>query len=201
MVSEQPEVTAFCDRRLFQFRIHIEIIIFCIICGIKKACQLRFIETSQTQIEIFCLQSFNLHFQKLLIPSGIHCHTVVCENVCFLLRFGQIVHEHTRHFVDALFFRRRDSAMTSDHIEIPVDNDGIDKTELPEGRTELIDLLYVVGTSIIHIGNQLMDIHQLHLSCCLAHRPHLHQKRPHSANFSKPPMESIYSRACSTISA
>ena len=68
--------------------------------------------------------------------------------------------------------------MTGDHIEIPVDNDGIDKTELPEGRTELINLLYVVGTSIIHIGNQLMDIHQLHLSCCLAHRPHLLKTDP-----------------------
>ena len=48
VIPEQPEITAFCDRRLFQLRIHIEIIIFCIVRSIKKACQLRFIETSQT---------------------------------------------------------------------------------------------------------------------------------------------------------
>ena len=49
--------------------------------------------------------------------------------------------------------------MPGDHVEVPVNNDGIDKTKLPEGRTELVDLLCVVGTSVIHIGDQLIDSH------------------------------------------
>ena len=84
--------------------------------------------------------------------------------------------------------------MAGDHIELPVDDDGIDKAELPEGRAELGNLLRGVGAGIVHIGYQLGDRDKLHLGC------RFHRTSPHSANFSKPPRDRMYLRAVSTIS-
>ena len=51
--------------------------------------------------------------------------------------------------------------MAGDHIKIPVDNDGIDEAELPEGRAKLRDLLRGVGTGIVHIRHQLGNGYKL----------------------------------------
>ena len=76
--------------------------------------------------------------------------------------------------------------MTCNDIVLTVNDDGIDKAKLPNGGSQLIDLLLGVGPGIVLIRNQLGDRHKLHFTGCLAH-----QNNPHSANFSKPPTERI----------
>ena len=105
-----------------------------------------------------------------------------------------MVGKHTGNLSDAFFLCRQDSAVACNHAIVTVDDDGIDKAELPEGRAELGNLLRGVGSGVVYIGYQLGDWHKLHLSRCP------HRTSPHSANFSKPPRDWMYLRAVSTIS-
>ena len=106
-----------------------------------------------------------------------------------------MVGKDTRNFLDAFFFGSKNTSMSGDYIEIPVNDNGVDKAELPEGGAELRNLLRGVGAGVVHIGHQFADWHQLHFRC------RFHRTSPHSANFSKPPRDWMYLRAVSTISA
>ena len=161
----------------------------------KQFCQFLLIKAGQQGIKVHALQRLNLHPQKFLVPSGVHRHAVVRNDIGFLLSFTEVVCKHTGNLSDAFLLCRQDSAVSSNHIKIPVDDDGIDKAELPQGRAEFRDLLRGMGAGIVHIGNQLGNRHKLHLGRCL------HRTSPHSANFSNPPRPWMYLRAVSTISA
>ena len=161
----------------------------------KQVFQLLFVKAGQQGIKVHALQRLDLYPQKLLVPSGVHRHAVVRNDIGFLLSFTEVVCKHTGNLSDAFLLCRQDSAVSSNHIKIPVDDDGIDKAELPQGRAEFRDLLRGMGAGIVHIGNQLGNRHKLHLGRCL------HRTSPHSANFSNPPRPWMYLRAVSTISA
>ena len=120
-----------------QLRVHIEVILFGFHAVIEQSCQFLFIKAGEQRVKVHALQRLNLHPQKFLIPSGVHRHAVVRNDIGFLLRFGKMVGKHTGNLSDAFFLCRKDSAVAGDHIELPVDDDGIDKAELPEGRAEL----------------------------------------------------------------
>ena len=194
MPAKRPYIAQPGESRLLQFRIHIKIIFFGISTVIKQRRQFLFIKTSEQRVKVHALQRLDLHPQKFLIPSGVHRHAVVRNDIGFLLSFGEMVGKYTRHFLDAFLLRRQDSAVTGNHIKIPVDDDGIDKAELPKRRAEFCDLLRGVGAGVVHIGNQLGNGYKLHLCRCL------HLTSPHSANFSNPPRLWMYLRAVSTIS-
>ena len=147
----------------------------------KQFCQFLLIKAGQQGIKVHALQRLDLHPQKFLIPSGIHRHAVVRNDISFLLSLTEVVCKHTGNLSDAFLLCRQDSAVAGDHIKSPVDDDGIDKTKLPKGGAELRDLLRGVGAGIVHIGYQLSNGYKLHLGRCL------HRTIPHSANFSKPP--------------
>ena len=178
-----------------QLRVHIEVILFGIHAVIEQGCQLLLIKAGKQRVEVHPLQRLDLNPQKLLIPSGVHRHAVVRNDIGFLLRFGKMVGKDTRNFLDAFFFGSKNTSMSGNHAIVAVDDDGVDKTELPERRAELGDLLRGVGAGIVHIGYQFGDRYQLHFRCCF------HRTSPHSANFSKPPRLWMYLRAVSTISA
>ena len=160
----------------------------------KQIGQLLLVKAGEQRVKVHALQRLDLHPQKLLIPSGVHRHAVVRNDIGFLLSFGEMVGKYTRHFLDAFLLRRQDSAVTGNHIKIPVDDDGIDKAELPKRRAEFRDLLRGMGAGIVHIGYQLGNGYKLHFRCCL------HLTSPHCANFSNPPRLWMYLRAVSTIS-
>ena len=145
-------------------------------------------------IKVRALQRLNLYPQKLLIPSGIHRHAVVGNDVGFLLSFCEVVSKDTWYLLYVFLLCRQDSAVSHNHIKIPVDDGGIDKAKLLEGGAELRDLLWGVGAGVVHIGYQLGNGYKLHFSS------RLHRTSPHSANFSKPPRLWMYLRAVSTIS-
>ena len=178
-----------------QLRIHIEVIFFGFSAVIEQSRQFLFIKACQQRIKVHALQRLDFHPQKLLIPSGVHRHAVVRNDVGFLLRLGKVVGKHTRNFLDAFLLCRHYSAVACNHAIVAVNDDRVDKAELPEGGAELRNLLRGVGAGVVHIGHQFADWHQLHFRCCF------HRTSPHSANFSKPPRDWMYFRAVSTISA
>ena len=105
-----------------------------------------------------------------------------------------MVNEHTRHFRDAFFLRRKNTTVAGDYAIVTVDDNWIDEAELPKGRSQFCDLLRRVRPCVIYIWNQPGDRDKLHICRCL------HRISPHSANFSKPPSSSMYFLAVSTIS-
>ena len=58
-------------------------------------------------------------------------------------------------------------------VELPVDDDGIHKAELPQRRAQLGDLLLRVGTGVIHIRDELSDGDKLHFGCSFSQDIHL----------------------------
>src|SRR5699024_7333983 len=110
---------------------YIKIIIFGLSTIIKQRRQFLLIKAGEQGIKVHTLQSLNLHPQKLLIPSGIHRHAVVCDDVGFLLSFGEVVSKYAGYFLDTFLLRRQNSAVACDHAIVTVDDDGIDKSEFP----------------------------------------------------------------------
>jgi len=60
-------------------------------------------------------------------------------------------------------------------VELLVDDDGIDKTELTERRTQLGNLLLRVCSGVIHIRDELSDGDKLHFGCHFSQDIHLLQ--------------------------
>src|SRR5699024_9769201 len=109
-----------------------------------------FVKAGEQRVKVHALQRLDLHPQKLLIPSGIHRHAVVRNDIGFLLRLGEMVSKDARNFLDAFFFGSKNTTVTSDNAKVTVDDDGINKAELPEGRAELRDLLRGVGSGVVY---------------------------------------------------
>ena len=175
MLSEMPKVAQLSDARFLQFRIHIKVVFLRLIVCREQVGNLRFVEACKRYIEVHALQSFHLDAQHFLIPSRIECETVVCEDVGFLLGFREVIHEYTRNLLDVLLLRGEDSAMSRYDVELPVDDDRIDKTKLPQGRAQLGDLLLRVGAGVIHIRDELSDGDKLHFGCHFSQDLHLLQ--------------------------
>ena len=196
MPTDRPDVAAFHKGGLFQCGAQVVVIILCarIASILEQVGQLHFIEAGEGDIESLTLQRFDFHAQELFVPASIHYHAVVREDVGFLLGLGQVIHEDAGHLGDAFLFGSEKTTVTGDDAIVTVDDDRIDKAELPQRGAELHDLLRGVRPGVVDIRHQLADRHQLHISRCL-------HTSPHSANFSKPPTERIYSRQISTISA
>lgn len=141
MSAERPHITHLAEGGLLQSGIDIEVIVFCFLAVIKELRQLLFIKAGEERVEVHALEFFDLNAEKLLVPSGIKCHAVVGDNVCFLLRFGEVVGKHTGNLGDAFLTGSKNTTMTGDYAEITVDNYRIDEAELTERGTELIYLL------------------------------------------------------------
>ena len=76
------------------------------------------------------MQSFNLNTQKLFVPASVHRHTVVREDISFLLSFGEVIRKYTRYLRDALFAGSENTTVTGDNAIVTVDNNRIDEAEL-----------------------------------------------------------------------
>ena len=98
----------------------------------KQVGQFLLIKARQQGIKVHALQRLDLHPQKFLIPSGVHRHAVVRNDVGFLLSFTEVICKYAGNLRDAFLLCGQDSAVSGNHIKIPVDDDGIDKAELPE---------------------------------------------------------------------
>ena len=117
---------------------------------------LAFVETGEANIEGLGLQGFNLNTQKLFVPASVHRHTVVREDISFLLRFGEVVSKYTRHLGDTLFTGSKNTTVTGDNAIVTVDDDGIDEAELSERGSELVDLGRRMCLGIVRIGDELI---------------------------------------------
>ena len=132
MIFEQPEVAGLCHARFFHLCVNIEIIVLGIGILVKESRKFLFIKARQTEIEIISLQGFDFNFQHFLVPACVESHSVIRNYVRFLLRGRKIIHKHTGYFGDILGFRSKYSAMACYDIEVPVDDNRIDKPELTQ---------------------------------------------------------------------
>ena len=131
MPSDRPHIAALHEGSLFQSDGKAETVIRYILAIVKQLRQLFLIKPREQWIKIHPLQSLDLHAQELFIPSRIHRHAVVCDDVGFLLGLGEVIGKHTRHLWDTFFLSSGDSSVTGNHTVITVDDDGIDEAKLP----------------------------------------------------------------------
>ena len=149
---------------------------------LEQVVDLVWIKTGQGNIKGLCLQRLDLDAQQFFVPSGIHGHPVVRDDVRFLLCFGQVVGKDAGHLSDAFLFCCEDTPVARDDTVVTIDDDRVYKTELPQRGSELVDLLRGVGAGVIDIRNESVDRDKFHFS------GGSHRTRPHSANFSNPPI-------------
>ena len=142
MPADRPHITPLHEGSLLQSSGQVEVVVLRI--GVRsvgeEVCQLLFVKASHGEVVAEVLQLRHLDGKQLLVPACIHRHAIVSENVRLLLRIGQVVNIDTRHFRDAFLLRRHQSAVTCDDIVLPVDDDRIHESELPQRGTELLDL-------------------------------------------------------------
>ena len=133
MSAHRPDITPLHKGGFLQSSGQVKVIVLRIAVRLsaKQVSQFLFIKACEQGIEVHALQSLDLNTQKLLIPSGIHRHAVVGDDICFLLRLCQMVGKDTRHFRDSFLLRRKNTTVAGDNAKVTVDNDGIDEAELP----------------------------------------------------------------------
>ena len=151
--ADCPDIPTLYKGCLLKGGRQIEIIIFClrlIISG-EKVSNLIIVKTCQPHIEIHALQGFYLDSQEFLVPACILGKSVVRNDVGFFLGFGKVIHKHARNFLDAFFLGSHHSAVSGNDAIVTVDDNGIYKTELTQGGTQLCDLLWGVGSRIVDI--------------------------------------------------
>ena len=183
MPSQCPNVAGLREGWLLQFGIHIKVILFGFNAIVKQLRQFLFVKTGEERVKVRRLQRLDLHTQEFFIPSCIHRHAVVRNDVGFLLRFGEVVGKDARHLRDAFLLGGKNTTVTGNNAIVAVNDNGIDEAKLTQRGAELVDLLRAVCPGVVDIGNQLYNGNELHLGRCF------HQTSPHSANFSKPPTE------------
>ena len=155
MPADRPDVAALHKGGFLQCGGEVEIIILdAFLLFTEQVGQFLFIKACEQRIEVSGLQSFDLYAQKLLIPTGIHRHAVVRNDIRFLLSFSQMVGKHTGDLGDAFFLGGKNTTVTGNDAVVTVDNDRIDEAELPQGRTQLCDLLRRVGARVVHIRDK-----------------------------------------------
>ena len=112
------------------------------------------------------MQGFHLNAQHLLIPARIECETVVCEDIGFLLRFCEVIHEYARNLLDVLCPCSHNAPVSCENAVVLVDYDGTDESELPQTAAQLVDLLGRMRPCVVGIRNEFTDRNELHLRCC-----------------------------------
>ena len=73
--------------------------------------------------------------------------------VGFLLSRCQMVNENAGNLVDVFLLGCENTSMSGYDAVVSVDDDGIDKSKLPEGRAEFRDLLLAVGAGVVNVGD------------------------------------------------
>ena len=148
--SDNPHITTLNEGCLLQrFRKVIVIVFNLGFVFRKEVCEFLFVKTRKTKVEVQTFQLLQFYTQKFFVPTRIKRHSVIRQDVRFLLRFGEMVNEHTRHFLDAFRLRRHNSAVSGNNGQIPVNDDGINKPELTQRRTEFQNLFLTVGSGIV----------------------------------------------------
>ena len=195
MPSDNPHITTLNEGCLLECFRKVIVIVFHFGFNVrKKVCEFLFVKTRKTKVEVETFQLLQFHTQEFFIPTRIKRHSVVRQNVCFLLRFGEMVNEHARYFFDAFRFRRHNSAVSCYDGQIPINDDWVNEAELTQRRTQFQNLLLAVGSGIVRIRHELIGCDKREFGS------RIHYPNPHSANFSKPPRSKMNSLAISTIS-
>ena len=184
--ADSPEVATLHKGGLLQRGTQVVIVIFRVRIApvLEQVSQFLLVKAGKGDVKSLALQRLDFHPEELFIPTCVHRHAVIGEDVGFFLRLGQVIHKDTGHLGDAFLLGGKQTTVTGDDAIVTVDDDRVDKAEFPQRRAELHDLLRRVRPSIVDIGHQFADGHQLHISRCF-------HTSPHSANFSKPPTERI----------
>ena len=141
MPSQRPDVAGLREGRLLQLGIHIEIVLLGIDAVIEQLGQFVLIKAGEERVKVHCLQRLNLHTQEFLIPACIHRHTVVSNDIGFLLRFGEVVGKDARHLGEAFLLGGKNTTVTGNNAIVTVNDNGIDEAELSKRGAELVDLL------------------------------------------------------------
>ena len=151
--ANSPYIATLHKGSLFQSIVQIKIVLFHIgfVIPGKEVCDFIIVKACKTDIKIHALQGLDFDFQHFLIPACVKRHTVVGKDVGFLLCLGKVVHKNTRHLIDAFFLGSHHTSVSGNDAIILINNDGIDKAELTERRTELHNLLRRMGAGIIYI--------------------------------------------------
>ena len=181
--SQRPDVAGLGEGRLLQLGTHIEIVFLDVLAVIEQLTEFLLIKAGEQRVKVRRLQGFDFYAQEFFIPACVHRHTVVCNDIRFLLGFGEMVGKDARHLRDTFLLGGKNTTVAGNYAIVTVDDNGIDEAELPQGGAELVDLLRAVCSGIIDIGNKFADGDKPHFCGCF------HQISPHSANFSKPPTE------------
>ena len=91
-----------------------------------------FRQAGEERVEVRRLQRLDLHTQEFLVPACVHRHTVVGNDVGFLLGFGEVVGKDARHLRDAFLLGGKNTTVTGNNAIVTVDDDGIDEAKLTQ---------------------------------------------------------------------
>ena len=132
MFAHGPDVAGFHEGSLLQRGREVEVIILSLFGIVREQVgQLVGVKTGQRQVKRLLLQGFDLDAQHFLVPARILGIAVVCEDVGFTLRLGQVVHQNARHLGEAFLPRSHQATVTCNHVVVLVDDHGVDEAKFP----------------------------------------------------------------------
>lgn len=165
MVTELPEVAAFCLRLLRDLGVAVVLgyVLELSLDGFQfdPGC----LKAHQGDIEAGGLQGLRLAAEGVLVVAGL-AEQVVCMDEGPALVLAQILDRDGRHLIPAFRLGGQQSAVSVDHAILTVDADRDDHAKLAEGSAERFDLLRRVKFGVVFIRVKLGDLPQLHAGDC-----------------------------------
>ena len=181
MLAEHPEVTSLGEGGLFKLRLHIEVIFLDATLYIvpEQILQLLRIKAGEGDVEVRALQVSDDQSEFFCIPFAAD---LVQGDVERLFLLGVHVNDHDIHLGDAHVRQHLQALVAADHATgLFIPDDRLHIAKLLDGALQLF-IFRISGlqilTRIVVSREQVFYIFLFNI-----------HTKPHSANFSKPPME------------
>ena len=132
MLTQNPDIAGDRDRSLRRLR-------DCIVVGVPGVLLFRLLEqcfnfliaeADDVQIEAVHLERLQFDPQHLLVPTGIHRQTIVCDDQRAALRFGEMVEDDDRDFGHPEFPGGKQARVARNDHSVRADEDWIRPPEL-----------------------------------------------------------------------
>ena len=132
--ADSPYISTLYKCCFFKCCCKVEIIVLNIIAAvcIKKVSYFFFIKSGKTKVKAEVLEFFHFNGKEFIVPASIQRHSIISENIRFLLSLCEMVGIHAGNFCNTFFLCRHNTSMTCKYIVILINDNRIYKTEFTQ---------------------------------------------------------------------
>jgi hypothetical protein len=115
------------------------------------------IEPGHAEIKVLLFELQQFQGKHFVIPSGIERKFVVRDDVCALLRLGQVIQNDDRRLFELQLARCKKAAVSGDNACLTIDQNRVRESEFSDARGNLRNLRVRVCPRVPRVGNEAIE--------------------------------------------